>query len=309
MSKASLLTVMILGIFFTGILSRSVFAESAFGLPDPGLTPESPFYFLDLWDEDARLFFTYSDSSRVKRYEARIRERLSEAETLAGRGISATQRALELYREDIPFFYAAVERLSDDAIFAGALRMASDHLDTLDYISERTNVEKKRFILTAKLFIIEQQLQSLHVFAKHDIGEALDIYGDALRRRMARIREVAIDDQNNEEAFHEYAAYVSEAERVVRDWGVVKDHGISPAVFLAEIVGDHEETLLGPVRERIPFVLENELLSVVNSVRKLSRKEHVLSLPLVPSQNKATSSAATSTSSSDPSVLPLPATF
>jgi len=269
----------VLAVFFSGMFSSSVFAESAFGLPEPGLTPESPFYFLDLWDEDARLFFTRSDSSRVKRYQAHILERLSEAEALAGRGISATQRALELYREDVPFFYAVAERLDDDYILSGALRMASDHLRVLDHISERTDFEKKRFVSSTKIFLIEQQTQSLHLLAKRDQSAALRIFGDALERRMARIREVAIDDENNQEALREYTAYMSEADRIIREWNTGDGGELSPADFLADVVREHEETLLGPVRERLAFVLESELLSAVNSVRNLSGKEHLLSLP------------------------------
>ena len=107
-----LLTVFILICVYVGVGSL-VRAESAFGLPEAGLTPESPVYFLDLWDEDLRLFFARSDISRYRRYEGRVLERLSEAEALAGRGISATQRALELYRMDLTFYYTATERLGD----------------------------------------------------------------------------------------------------------------------------------------------------------------------------------------------------
>lgn len=252
-------------------------------LPDPGLTPESPVYFLDIWDEKLRLFFTRSDSSRFERYMSHILERLSEAEALSGRGISATQQALELYRTDMPFLYATAERLGDKVLFLDVLRMATDHLDVLDKISERTEFEKKRFILATKKFVIDQQLQTLQVLSKQEPSEALRIFGDALERRMARIREVAIDDENNEEALSEYAAYMSEVDRILREWKTGKVDGKSSAAYLAHIVRGHEETLLGPVRERLPTTLENELLFVVNSVRKLSGKELLLELhPLSP---------------------------
>ncbi|TSC69533.1 MAG: hypothetical protein G01um101470_1043, partial [Parcubacteria group bacterium Gr01-1014_70] len=223
--------------------------------------------------------FSRSDTSRMRRYRARVLERLSEAEALAGRGISATQRALELYRADMPLFYAVVERLGDALSLMDALRMASDHLKVLDHISERTDFEKKRFITATKIFIIDQQLQSLHVLAKQKPAEALQIFGDALQGRMARIREVAIDDQNNQEALKEYAAYMSETEKIIREWDKAEVNGLSPALFLKRIVDGHEETLLGPVRDRLPVTLEEELLLVVNGVRKLSEKDLLLQLP------------------------------
>ena len=281
MKKVLFIPVVFVVVLILGGFANTVFGQSSFDLPDPGLTPESPIYFLDLWDEQARLFFARSDSSRVKRYRAHVLERLSEAETLAGRGISATQRALELYRAELPFFYAAAERLDDVSTLETALRMASDHLDVLDRVSERTDFEKKRFVPATKIFLIEQQLQTLHVLAKRDSAKALQVFGEALQRRMTRIRDVAIDDQNNQEALEEYAAYMSETDRILRDWDTSEFDGLSVAVFLGQAILGHEETLLGPVREHVAPTLESELLLAVNSVRKLLGKEHFLSLPPV----------------------------
>lgn len=266
-------------LFISFFISKPAFAES-FNLPDPGLTPESPLYFLDLWDEQARLFFTRSDSGRFHKIESNLQERLAETEALAGRGISANQKSLGLYVSGLPFFYAAAERFGDTLILAGALRVATDHLDILDTISERTDFEKKRFIPATKKFIIDQQLQTLQVFAKRDPLEALRIFTDALQRRMARIREVAIDDENNEEALDEYAAYMSEADMILRKWDIGEDtDGLTIEVYLSRAVRGHEETLLGPVRDRLPPMLEGELLFAVNSVRKLSGKELLRTLP------------------------------
>ena len=293
-----LLTVFILICVYVGVGSL-VRAESAFGLPEAGLTPESPVYFLDLWDEDLRLFFARSDISRYRRYEGRVLERLSEAEALAGRGISATQRALELYRMDLPFFYTATERLGDLYRLETALQMATDHLDVLDRVSERTEYEKKRFIPQTKIFLIEQQLQTLHALAKQDPSKALAVFGEALQRRMTRIRDVAIDDENNAEAIEEYAAYMSEVDRVLREWEKARIEELSPADYLAQIVRTHEETLLGPVRERLAATLETELLQVVNNVRKLSGEENLLALPPVPDPEAEPYIAPTTSGSTD----------
>jgi hypothetical protein len=269
------LSILFLSILFLG---ARAFADTRFGLPEPGLTPESPLYFLDLWDEQIRLFFTRSDSARFERYSQRALERMAEAESLAGEGVAASQRALELYQEHIPFLYATAERLDDKTLLADALRMATDHLAVLDHISERTDFERKRFVLNAKLFVINQQLQTLEFMAKRNPDEALRIYGDALSRRMERIRAVAIDDQNNEEAIDEYAAYMTEVDRILRNWNTVID-GASAGGYLKTVVRGHEETLLGAVRERLSAVLDDELLRAVNSVRQLSGKEPLLELP------------------------------
>ena len=300
------MTLIVVSAVLSSMFSNSVFAESQFGLPDPGLTPESPFYFLDTWDEEVRLFFSHSDSARLKRYRASAAERLSEAEKLAGRGISATQIALERYRDVVPRIYATSERIGDALLHAEVLRMAAEHLDILDYISERTDPEKKQFILATKLFLINQHLESLQLFAKRKPGDALRIFGDTLNLRMARVREVAIDDENNKEALDEYTAYLSETDRIVREWGLTEVNNITPSRFLADAVRGHEETLLGPIRDRMSPTLEQELLLVVNTVRKLSGKGLLPTLPAVKANRTLTpldllpavsSTATTATSS------------
>ncbi|TSC78826.1 MAG: OmpA-OmpF porin, OOP family [Parcubacteria group bacterium Gr01-1014_29] len=256
-----------------------VYVYAASPLPESGLTPESPFYFLDIWDETVRLFFTRSDSVRLTRYIQRVSERLSETDKLAGRGIAATQKALELYRADLPQMYAVAERMDNRERIANVLRMATDHLAVLDHISERTDVEKKRFVLATKEFVINQQLQTLESFERVNAEEAYRIYADALERRMARLREVAIDKQNNNEALREYAAYLSELEKILREWETLTVNGLPPATFLEVTVRGHEATLLGPVFERVSPILNSELLLAINYVRGLSGLAPLEKLP------------------------------
>gem|GEM_PF-5619646 len=250
-----------------------------FILPDPGLTPESPVYFLDIWEERLRLFFTRSDRKRLERYTANVSERLAEADKLAGRGISATQKALDQYRADMPFLYAAALRLGDKAPLSDALTLASDHMQALDHISERTDADKKRFILFTKIFLINQQLQTLSSFAKRYPDEALMIFADALGRRMNRVREVAIDHENNEEALEEYSAYLSETQKILHEWRADSNDGVSPALYLEGAVRGHEETLLGGVYERLTPVMDEKLLLAVNQVRALSGRALLKNLP------------------------------
>ena len=167
-------------VVFAVVLILGGFVNAAFDLPDPGLTPESPIYFLDLWDEQARLFFARSDSSRVKRYRAHVLERLSEAETLAGRGISATQRALELYRAELPFFYAAAERLDDVSI--------------LENISYKNAVKPSQAISDINTFIISSNIKDPKFTSSMDFVDGFFteyIYNNGIRAK------IIFDDNGN----------------------------------------------------------------------------------------------------------------
>ena len=48
-------------------------------LPGPGMTPDSPFYFLDGWSKTISLFFTFGDETRAEKALGYAGERLSEA--------------------------------------------------------------------------------------------------------------------------------------------------------------------------------------------------------------------------------------
>jgi len=48
-------------------------------LPDPGITPDSPFYFLEIISEGIGTFFTFGDLKKAERYATLAAERVAEA--------------------------------------------------------------------------------------------------------------------------------------------------------------------------------------------------------------------------------------
>lgn len=67
------------------ILSPCVFAQDT-ALPNPGLTPDSPLYFLDTWSEDISLALTTNPESKTRKQIAISEEKLAEAETMGNKG-------------------------------------------------------------------------------------------------------------------------------------------------------------------------------------------------------------------------------
>lgn len=51
-------------------------------LPNPGLLPDSPFYFLKNWGERVGTFFTFGDMAKAERFADLAEIRLSEAQAL-----------------------------------------------------------------------------------------------------------------------------------------------------------------------------------------------------------------------------------
>jgi len=56
----------------------AVFAQGDEELPDPGITPDSPFYFLDIWGKKLGLFFAFGSEAKVQKSLQYAEERLAE---------------------------------------------------------------------------------------------------------------------------------------------------------------------------------------------------------------------------------------
>jgi len=69
---------LITSLFISGI----AYAQDE-GLPDPGLTPDSPFYFLDKWGKNIGMFFTFGNEAKARKALQYAEERLAEARAMA----------------------------------------------------------------------------------------------------------------------------------------------------------------------------------------------------------------------------------
>lgn len=90
-----ILPIVILSLLF-GVIS---FAQET-GLPNPGLTPDSPFYFFDTLGKKISLFFTFDPVKKAQKAVHYAEERIAEAKVMAEKNKpDATERANQNYRE------------------------------------------------------------------------------------------------------------------------------------------------------------------------------------------------------------------
>jgi hypothetical protein len=84
--KQRLLRIMLVScLLITSLLwGGAVYAQDE-ELPDPGITPDSPFYFLDTWGKNISLFFTFGDEAKAEKALRYAEERLSEAQAMASK--------------------------------------------------------------------------------------------------------------------------------------------------------------------------------------------------------------------------------
>ncbi|MCK5044920.1 hypothetical protein KAR26_04320 [Candidatus Parcubacteria bacterium] len=80
-------------------------------LPDPGLTPDSPFYFLETIVEGIGTFFTFGDLKKAERYATLAAERLAEARAVVEKGKpEIAEKALTRYENQLNNSIARAEK-------------------------------------------------------------------------------------------------------------------------------------------------------------------------------------------------------
>jgi hypothetical protein len=98
MKKLGIISIICLAIFLLAA-PVSVFAGDAEDLPAPGLTPDSPFYFMDRWMQQINLAFTFNQEAKVQKSLLYAEERLAELKAMAEKNdTKAAEEAANQYQ-------------------------------------------------------------------------------------------------------------------------------------------------------------------------------------------------------------------
>ncbi len=211
-------------------------------LPGPGITPDSPFYFMDKLGKNISMFFTFGAEAKAKRALRYAEERLSEAKAMA-----AKNKIREMTRaaNDYEGFMVMVNQRLEEAVKNGTSANVSERLSASAYRlhtrlcelndklaarlsdnvtpTDEENTEEaakaRETIVRAKTSTINGQVNALRVMAKNRTQWALDISSETIENLMerARVRVRASDNvtDNVSDDVNEvldYAARIAELE-------------------------------------------------------------------------------------------------
>lgn len=139
-----LITLVFLFSLGTGVLSQET------ELPKPGLTPDSPFYFLDILGEKIGLFFTFGAEKKAEKAMQYAGEKLAEVKAMAeANKVEALKKASQKYQEYLSLFF----KKGEEAYEAGkditklterSKQRSLDYLIILSDIHERISGEKAK---------------------------------------------------------------------------------------------------------------------------------------------------------------------
>ncbi|MFH1428106.1 MAG: DUF5667 domain-containing protein, partial [Patescibacteria group bacterium] len=170
-----LITLLILVSFTVGVFAQET------ELPDPGLTPDSPFYFMERAVEAIGTFFTFGNLNKAERHTLLAAERLSEAKAVMEKEKpELVEKILARYENQLNNGIARAEKAMEEdedvekaaEVLAKVGKTTYIHLEILAEAYEKVSEEDKPAIeqaIKASVKGHEKVVQALR--AKNALGE------------------------------------------------------------------------------------------------------------------------------------------
>jgi len=201
MMRVRRLLVSLIAIVF--LFSGTAYAQTDEELPHAGITPDNPFYFVDVWGKEIGLFFAFGAEAKAKKALEYAGERLAEAQVMAAKNKpKAVNGATNGYEEYVAI---AIEKLVevrgkglDTAEMSELVALAtSKHLVVLDGVMDIVPEEAKAAIGKAKEASMNGHKNALRALASVNPERATEINLAAVEGRLNRAKAEA--DENNTE--------------------------------------------------------------------------------------------------------------
>ena len=207
MRKISLIIALLILVSFVG----GVLAQET-ELPDPGLTPDSPFYFLETIAERIGTFFTFGDLKKAQRYAALAAERVAEAQAVVEKGKPEfAEKTLARYENQLNNSIARAERVQAQGksvknVMEIIARGTGKHLAAIESILEKVSEKAKEAANKAKEVSMAGQKNALRVLAEEDPEKATEINLKAAEARLnrAKVKAEAGETEDAEQAVNEF---------------------------------------------------------------------------------------------------------
>lgn len=190
----------------TGVLAQET------ELPNPGFTPDNPFYFLEMFTEGIGTFFTFGDLKKAERYATLAAERVAEAQAVVEKGKPEfAEKTLVRYENQLNNSIARAERAqakgqSVKNVMEIVAEGTGKHLTVIESILEKVSEKAKTAATKAKEVSMTGQKNALRALAEEDPESATEINLKAAEARLnrAKVKAEAGETEDAEEAITEF---------------------------------------------------------------------------------------------------------
>jgi len=194
-------------LLFTSLLFGNIVHAQDEEFPEPGIAPESPFYFLDTLGKKFNILFTFKAEAKVEKALQYAEERLAEAEIMAERNhVREMVRAANDYDTFMSMVSKRLEKAEryglSDSISETVALSTGKHLAVLDKVVDRAPEDARETVLRARIASMNTQECALWALARNKPVRVIDITAEAIEGRLerARIRIMESDTTDASEA-------------------------------------------------------------------------------------------------------------
>lgn len=130
-------------------------AAETIDLPKAGLTPESPFYFLDSWGEELNLAFAFKAEKKAEKMQKFAEEKLAEVRVMVeAKKIEKLEKSLQKYQDYLEKAVAKANEAKEqgkdvDEILANVAQATQKHLTVLAEVYAKVPEQAKNAIANA----------------------------------------------------------------------------------------------------------------------------------------------------------------
>ncbi len=286
------------------ILCSSLFGNAVYAqeekLPKPSITPDSPFYFVDILGEKISLLLTFNDQTKVKKTLQYAEERLAEAYAMSTKNKpKEVIQAINDYKEYLNKGVLGIKQAPAKMDIVDIAAIAKN-LSTLDKVEEVAPEKAKTAISQAKETSLLGHKEALKALTKVNPEKATEINLKAIESRLKKVTEIitsyepthdvkedvkAITLQVALRHFEELNKFGEEICQIARKLGkdttpVEKLVAQSTAIHLA-VLTDVYEKLPEPAKTKIEKPIEVAIVSHTQAVEALKQKGAITEIPKI----------------------------
>ena len=170
-------------------------------LPEPGMLPDSPFYFLKRWFEDVGTFFTFGEVNKTRRLLRLSEKRLAEANALVAKGkAELAEKVVGKYQEQIAQALVRAEEarakgLEVDEVLAKISEATLKHQEVLADVYEKVPEQAKPAIkqaMEAGMRGHEEALKAVSGQKREEVVEKMEQKRQEVEQKLEELRDKGI---------------------------------------------------------------------------------------------------------------------
>jgi hypothetical protein len=251
-------------------------------LPSSGLTPDSPFYFLERFFEGVGTFFTFGDIAKAKRYAKLAAERIAEAKAVVDKGKpEAAEIALIRYQNQLGKSLAKAEQArtkgkSISEITEIVAQATSQHLAVLEAVSEKVPEQARIAILQARESSITGQVKALENLAKEKPEKAALLSLQAIQNRLEKAKKEVREgnEENTERALIDFDVFRASLEKMGKEnkmtLASLVSENMTDQIEDLDKVEDEAESISPRIAEKVQAIKGSAINGQIEVLRNLA---------------------------------------